>query len=261
VFAEANGVRLHYEVAGEAGPAVLLVHGLGGQLRWWGAVASLLAPVCRVVQVDLRGHGLSDKPPGPYSIKLWSDDLAALCAAIGVERCVAVGSSVSGAVVLQLAADHPALVQGVVPVGGFPALPPAGKERMTQRAAAVDEKGMEAVADLVLAAALAPSTQASNAGLVALAKASLLANDPRAYATATRAVAVADVREALPKVKCPAMIVFGVEEKVAPLGAQTALKKGIPHATLRAVPGAGHLPFLEQPGIFAGALMEFLAGL
>jgi len=261
VKTDANGIRFNYEVAGEAGPTVLLVHGLGGSLRQWGAVASLLSPVCRVVMPDLRGHGRSDKPAGSYSIKLWADDLAAFCKAAGVERCVAVGASVAAAIVIQLAADHPTLVQGLVPVGGFPALAAAGKERMTQRAAAVDEKGMEGVVDGVLAAALGASTHASNPGVVALAKAGLLENDPKAYAAATRAVVGTDVKEALGKIKCPTLIVFGVEEKVAPLGAQTALKKGIPHATLRAIPGAGHLPFLEQPGAFTGALLEFLAAI
>jgi 3-oxoadipate enol-lactonase len=254
---EAEGI--HYEVAGESGPAVLLVHGLGGSLRQWHGVAALLSPVCRLVIPDLRGHGASDKPASGYSIRGFAEDLAAVCRAAGADRVVAVGASFAGPVVLQLAADRPDLVRGAVSVGGFASMGPAGRERMTQRAAAVEREGMTGtVADAVLAAALGPTTHTSNPSLVGLSKAMLLANDPRAYAACARVVASADIAEALGRVKCPVMLVFGTEEKVAPLPAQMELKRLVPHAVLRAIPRAGHLPFLEQPDLFAAALMEFM---
>lgn len=257
---KADGI--HYEVAGESGPAVLLVHGLGGSLRQWHGVAALLSPVCRLVIPDLRGHGASDKPASGYSIRGFAEDLAAVCRAAGADRVVAVGASFAGPVALQLAADRPDLVRGAVSVGGFAAMGPAGRERMTQRAEAVEREGMTgAVADAVLAAALGPTTHAANPSIVGLSKAMLLANDPRAYAACARVVASADVTEALGRVKCPVMLVFGTEEKVAPLPAQMELKKRLPQAVLRAIPRAGHLPFLEQPDAFAAALMEFIGNL
>ncbi len=259
--AEADGVGLNYEVAGESGPAVLLAHGLGGSLRQWDGVAGLLSPACRAVIPDLRGHGSSDKPPSGYSIQDFAGDLAAVCRSAGLERCVAVGASFAGAVALQLAADHPGLVQGVVSVGGFAAMGPAGRDRMNRRAAAVEEQGLAAVADAVVAAALGPTTHATNPSLVGLAKAGLLGNDRRAYAACARMVASADVTAALGRVKCPAMLVFGTEERVAPLPVQMELKRRLPQAVLRAIPRAGHLAFLEQPDAFAAALMEFIAAL
>jgi pimeloyl-ACP methyl ester carboxylesterase len=257
---EANGIKLNVETWGEGGTTVLLVHGLGGCLEQWHGVAALLAPTCRVIAPDLRGHGTSDRT-GPYSQQGFAQDLAGLCKSLKVERCVAVGASMSGAVVLQLAADRPGLVQGLVTVGGFASLPPAGKERMAQRADLAERQGMAAVADLVVGAALGPSTHARNPGLVGLQKALLLRNDPAAYAAATRAVVATDAHAALSGVKCPVRLVFGVEEKVSPLPMQAALKRGLPQAELRAIPEAGHLPFLEQPQAFAAALMEFVAAL
>jgi 3-oxoadipate enol-lactonase len=259
--APVNGIRINYETSGQTGPTLVLVHGLGGNLRQWDAQRTALAPSCRVVVPDLRGHGGSDKPPGPYSVKLWADDLAALCRDLKIERCVAVGASIGAAVVFQLAADQPRLVQGVVSVGGFPSLPPAGKDRMTQRVAAVEQGGMAAVVEAILSAALGPSTHAHQPSLVGLSRATLLDNDPAAYAASTRAVIGADVGPLLPAVRCPTMLVFGAEEMVAPLPAQTALKRALPHAALAAIPNAGHLPFLEQPAAFNAALMQFLASL
>jgi 3-oxoadipate enol-lactonase len=251
---DADGTGIHVETAGAGDPAFLLVHPLGGSGRQWHGVTSILSPLSRVVLPDLRGHGGSDRPPGPYSIRGFADDLAAVCRATGVSRCVAIGASVGGAVVLRLAADHPDLVAAVVSVGGTAALPEAGRERMRQRADAVEAHGMAPVVEAVLAGGLAAATHATNPGLVGLQKELLLSNPPAAYAAAARAVAETDVREALPLVKCPVLLVFGAEEKVAPLGAQRELRKGLPRAQVRCLPDAGHLCFLEKPGeVLAGS--------
>jgi len=259
---QANGLQINYETAGESGPSVVLVHGLGGSAAQWGGVAAALAPTCRVLMPELRGHGQSDKPPGPYALKHFVDDLGAFCDALKIERALVVGASMSGALVLQLAAERPSLIQGVVPLGGFGVQAPAGKERMSQRAAAVEAQGLSpAVVDAILGAALGATTHATRPALVALQKALMAQNDPRAYAAATRAVAEIDVQSFLPRVKCPTLLLFGAEEKVAPWTAQAALKKSIPHAQVRAVPEAGHLAFVERPAEVAAALMDFLATL
>lgn len=254
----ANGLSLRYQTAGENGPYILLVHGLGGSSAQWGGVAQLLAPVMRCVMPDLRGHGESEKPAGPYALKQFVDDLGAFCDAMKIEQCVAVGASMCGAVVLQLAAERPALVKAVVSVGGFAVMGAVGKERMTNRAIAVEARGMPAAVDPILAGALGPTTHATQPTLVAMQRELLLQNDPKAYAAATRAVVEIDVAAHLPNVKCPALLLFGAEERVAPLPAQQQLKRAIPHAAVRAIPSAGHLPFVERPADVAAALMEFL---
>lgn len=258
---ESGNVRIAYEVFGDSGPEVLLSHGLGGTRHQWRPVAQILAASCRVVAADLRGHGDSARPAGPYSVKSWAEDLAEVARVAGLDRYVAVGASVGGPIVLQLAADRPDRVRAAVSVGGFAALPPAGRERMLQRAATVEAHGLAAVADAVVAAQLSPETHAASPALAAHVRAALLANDPAAYAAAARAVAEADVTDTARRLACPVLLVWGTEEKVAPFPVQAALKRLIPHAALRAIPGAGHLPFLERPQEFAAALQEFMAGL
>ncbi len=251
-----NGAALNVEVSGEGEPGLLLVHGLGGSARQWAGAAALL-PGAKLVIPDLRNHGASDRSAAPIGVKTWSEDLAGICKALEVKRCIAAGASIGAAVVLQLAADHPELVAGVVTIGGFPAQPPAAKERMTARAAEVEAKGVAAIADAVVAAQLGASTHANNPALVGLQRALLLENDAKAYAASTRAVVAADVAAALPLVKCPVLITWGAEEKVAPLPLQRALKRGLPQAALRCIPDAGHLAFFEQPRAFAALLQEF----
>jgi 3-oxoadipate enol-lactonase len=258
--AEVNGTSLYYEQEG-AGPDLLLLPGLGASVHVWYAQLKGLSGVMRVTAADPRGHGRSGKPAGPYSTRLFTEDAAALVRHLGIAPAVVVGSSMSAATAVQLAVSCPELVAGLVLVGGFAVLPPAGKERFGDRARMAETEGMGPVADLVAAGAFGATTHRTQPSLVGLFRMGLLANDPAAYAAACRAVRDIDVTGLLGEVRCPTLIMLGSEEQVAPLPAARALKAGIPHAELRVVPDAGHLPFLEQPAAFNAAVQEFAAAL
>src|SRR5690242_8544380 len=104
-----DGVALAYEVAGTGDPPLLLVH-------CWTCDHSFFAPQLahfsgthRVVNVDLRGHGASDKPRQDYTVAGFADDLAWLCERLGVQKPVVIGHSMGGNIALELAARHPDL--------------------------------------------------------------------------------------------------------------------------------------------------------
>jgi pimeloyl-ACP methyl ester carboxylesterase len=112
-FADVNGTRLHYETRG-AGAAILFVHGFTLDRRMWRRQVDALADRFRVVAVDARGFGRSAMPTAePYR---HCDDLAALCAHLGLARVVAVGHSIGGHQTLELALTRPDLVAGWVGV-------------------------------------------------------------------------------------------------------------------------------------------------
>lgn len=259
MIAEVNGTTIHYVQQG-TGPDLVLVPGLGASTHVWYPQLKALSPVLRVTALDPRGHGGSGRPAGPYSMRVFADDTAALMRHLGLGPAVVVGSSMSGMTVVELAAAHPELVRAAVLVGGFPVLPPAGKERMEGRARTAETQGMEPLGDMVVSTALGNSTHATQPGLVGLYRAVIVANDPQAYAVSCRAIVQADVTPLLPQVRCPTLILLGGEEQVAPLPAAHALKVGIPHAEVRVIPAAGHLPFLEQSSAFNAALLEFITG-
>jgi pimeloyl-ACP methyl ester carboxylesterase len=97
----------------------LLVHGLASNARTWDGVASgLVANGHPTVTVDLRGHGRSSKPDGPYDVSTVANDLAALVERLGIDRPVVAGQSWGGNVVLELAARHPDAIRGIVCVDG-----------------------------------------------------------------------------------------------------------------------------------------------
>jgi 3-oxoadipate enol-lactonase len=258
--ADVNGISINYEQEG-TGPDLLLIPGLGASVNAWYAQLKGLSSVMRVTAMDPRGHGRSSKPAGPYSIRLFADDAAALIRQLGIGPAVVAGSSFSAMVAVEIAAAYPELVAGLALVGGFPVLGPAGKERMEGRARTAETEGMAALVDLVVAAALGAHTHAAQPALVGLVRQGLLANDPQAYAAACRAIVAGDVTPLLGRVRCPTLILLGSQEQVAPLPAARALKAGIPHAQMRVLPDAGHLPFLEQPAAFNAAILEFVGGL
>jgi pimeloyl-ACP methyl ester carboxylesterase len=118
----ADGVELAADAwlpAAPTGVPFLLVHGLASNARTWDGVAARLVTYGHpVVSVDLRGHGRSSKPDGPYDVATVADDLAALIDALGLERPIVAGQSWGGNVVVELAARHPAAVRGIVCVDG-----------------------------------------------------------------------------------------------------------------------------------------------
>ena len=107
-----------------AAPAYVLAHGLASNARMWDGVADALAGQGHpVATVDLRGHGRSSKPDGPYDVPTVADDLAELVERLAAEdpafdRPVVAGQSWGGNVVVELAARHPATIRGIVCIDG-----------------------------------------------------------------------------------------------------------------------------------------------
>jgi pimeloyl-ACP methyl ester carboxylesterase len=100
-------------------PPFVLVHGLASNARMWDGVASSLAASGhQVVTVDLRGHGRSSKPDGPYDVPTVAGDLAVLIAGLELGRPVVAGQSWGGNVVVELAARQPNAIRGIVCVDG-----------------------------------------------------------------------------------------------------------------------------------------------
>jgi pimeloyl-ACP methyl ester carboxylesterase len=113
-------LRLNVRQWSSEGPAVVLVHGLSSNSHVWDAVAPRLAAQFRVVALDQRGHGRSDKPDEGYDFDTIVADLRGLVEALGLSRPIVVGHSWGGNVVLQHAAANPDEVAGLVLVdGGF----------------------------------------------------------------------------------------------------------------------------------------------
>src|SRR5437764_3720153 len=132
----ANGIVMRHALEG-AGKPVVLIHGVGNQLEAWDGVVALLHDRFRLLRYDLRGHGESEKVPGPYAIEDFSDDLLALLDALKVERCDVAGFSLGGLVAQSFALRHPKRVRKLALLSTVAGRTEAEKERVLERLAIV----------------------------------------------------------------------------------------------------------------------------
>jgi pimeloyl-ACP methyl ester carboxylesterase len=112
-FVDANGIRLHYLEHGRNGPTLVLTHGLSANAHFFDVVTPLLAPM-RVLSVDLRGRGLSDKPDSGYSMADHAADVIGILDALGLDRVLLGGHSFGGLLTLYVAATAPERVERAV---------------------------------------------------------------------------------------------------------------------------------------------------
>src|SRR5262245_15113231 len=139
-----QGITLAYEDRGAGKSAFVFVHGWTCDHTFFAPQAEHFARRHRVVSVDLRGHGASDKPQGPYPIAAYADDLAYLIEQLGLGPVVAVGHSSGGMTVVQLAAVHPDRVAAVVMVDPAPfVFPPERRASLEAMVAAIEAGNQE----------------------------------------------------------------------------------------------------------------------
>jgi 3-oxoadipate enol-lactonase len=109
-----GGIRIQCQLSGHLGaPNMVLLHALGEQATSWNSVTPRLAPLFRVVNLDLRGHGGSDWP-GTYSFELMRDDVIAVLDALGLHDVVLVGHSMGGTVAYLVAQAQPERIKRLI---------------------------------------------------------------------------------------------------------------------------------------------------
>ncbi|MEV4339456.1 alpha/beta hydrolase [Streptomyces sp. NPDC049590] len=256
-----SGVRLVCRDAGGGpGPAVVLLHGLAGHAGEWDALAERLSGRHRVVAVDQRGHGASERRPGDVSHASRVADVVAVVRRLGLGRPVLVGQSLGGLTALLTAAAHPALVRALVLVEAAPRAPDPRAPRnigawldswpvpFPSRAAAVSFFGGGPVGE-----GWAAGLERHGDGL-----------RPRF----DRDVMVASVAEnarrssrpAWRRVGCPTLAVFA-RASLLPGPDIDAMLAQRPPAVAVSVPGTGHDLHMERPEILHDLLERFLSGL
>ncbi|HET8628438.1 MAG TPA: alpha/beta hydrolase [Thermomicrobiales bacterium] len=263
-FVSANGLTLHYLDWGGAGPPLVLLHGLRDQAHGWDEVAPLLVPHGRVLALDQRGHGGSDRPPAGYAPEDFAADVAAFCAVLDLRRPVIVGHSLGGRTALTLAGLRPGLARGyvIVDVGarGDAGVLAADVARLR------DGYGPFGTVEDAVAALVGPG-RAPNAatrryvaynlrptgdGRLAwrydldAAVATLRLGRPRDFSAAAAAIGV------------PVLLVRGGRSDVLSREEAARVAALIPDCTLVELPGVGHLVPQVRPAALAAAIVAWL---
>jgi 3-oxoadipate enol-lactonase len=213
-----------------------------------------------VILVDLPGHGRSALPAGRLTVDGMAREVEALLVHLGEGAVHVVGLSLGACVALALALRAPARVRSLTLVNAFARLRPVDTRaalRLAMRALLLGTAPMTAVAGLVARSVFPRPEQTA---LREAAVASLARTSRRAYAAAAAAVAAFDARASLADVRCPTMVVAGIEDATVGIDAKNALAHAIAGARLVLVPDSGHVTNVDQPVAFNAVLKEFLAG-
>ncbi len=259
MLTQVHDITLHYVDQGQ-GSAILLIHAFPLSSAMWQPQIVALAPHFRVIAPDLRGFGLSDVPPGPYSMDLFAADLAGLLDNLGIEQVILGGLSMGGYIAFAFVRHYPARVRALflADTRANADTPDArvGRETNAQLA---ESQGAGAIADKMLPALLAPH---ATPALLAHVRGIIERNQPQGIAAALRGMALRlDSTNLLAQINVPTLFLAGSEDILTTPAVLREMHAAVVGSQMVELPGAGHLSNLEQPDAFNAALLTFLQAL
>ncbi len=271
-FIDVGGLEVHYKLAGEGRPALVLLHGFAASTFSWREVMAPLAQDYTVVAFDRPAFGLTERPrtwPGdsPYSTPAQAELTVALLDRLGIERAVLVGNSAGGTVAMLTALQYPERVEGLVLVdpavyggGGSPAwLRPLLALPQVDRLGPLFVRRIQGwgldfarsawhdpsrITDEVWAGYTRPlQAQDWDVGLWEL----------------TRAGRPLGLEERLGELRLPVLVITGDDDRIVPTEQSVRLAGEIAGAELVVIPNCGHVPHEECPAAWLAAVQDWLA--
>ena len=255
-YFEHEGCTLHYEEYGHGAP-VLLVHGLGSSTLDWEMQVPALAAHYRVIVMDMRGHGRSDKPRQRYSIAGFSADLQALIEHLNLDRVHLVGLSMGGMIGFQLAVDQPQVFKSLCVVNSAPEVKvrkPGDYLQWARRWSLTRLLGPKRIGK-ALSVMLFPKPEQEELRRKMTER--WATNDKRAYLASFDAIVGWGVQERLARITCPTLIV-SADHDYTPVAMKESYVKLISDARLVVIADSRHATPLDQPQVFNQTLLEFL---
>jgi pimeloyl-ACP methyl ester carboxylesterase len=266
-----DGAKLFYDVSGSGEP-ILLIPGLGLDHAYYRLGAPLLARRMQVITVDPRGIGRSTKSPPPYTVEGWADDFARLIDTLDFGPIHVLGSSLGGSMALALAQRHPERVKSLIVVGGFSELDRATELNFRLRLRLIGKLGMsDEVADYMGLWTLTRQFINSDAGYAVMRanQANIRTNSAEFYSAFVEALLrwgrLQPGQEQEPKfttllgtIKARTLVITSDNDQLIPKELSELIAARVPGAKLVVMPGAGHIPFMEQPEGVVRIVLDFL---
>jgi pimeloyl-ACP methyl ester carboxylesterase len=246
-----DGVRVGFDDVGH-GQAVVLVHGWGCNRRFFEHQISALSSRNRVISLDLRGHGESSAPHQDYTMQVFADDIASVCAKLRVHKPIIVGHSMGGNAALQLAASHPDLAKAIVLIDSLLFPSEAALPQLQAAAAGLQSNEFQAVVRLVAQTLFIPTDNAHTCDWITTTMEStpqhVLAPAFVAHTTGY------DAGNAIKHCSVPAAYI-GAQHPLADL---SQLRSLWPDVLIAQTLGAGHFSPMEVPDQINAMLRRFI---
>ncbi|KAB7624009.1 alpha/beta fold hydrolase [Alkalilimnicola sp. S0819] len=266
-----DGLRFYYEVIErehdpQSAETLVLITGLAGVVQGWSLQTAALARHYRLVMMDNRGAGQSDKPAGPYHMSDFAGDLAALFQHLALDAAHVLGISMGGLIAQEFYHRHPGRVRSLVlactGVGANdPAFVPAETE--VEQALLMDraEHSPETVMQAWVRSFYHPDFLAKVPDLAErlLRFQAACPQPPEAYAAQLQACLDHPPNSPrLAGIQVPTLVIHGAQDLIWPLANAEYLAAHIPGARLVVIPDSAHMFLVEKPRAFNAAVLEFL---
>lgn len=250
--------ELHYEREGAAdAPALVLGSSLGTTLEMWDPQVPELRAAHDLVRFDHRGHGRSPVPGGPYSIDDLGTDVLRLLDVMELARVSYCGLSLGGMVGMWLAINAPERIDRLVLLCTSAHLPPASGWH--ERAATVRSAGSsEPIADAVLGRWFTEPFKREHPDVVARHRRMVADTPPEGYAACCEAIAALDLRDRLPRIVAPTLVIGAAQDPSTPPEHQRAIAAAVPGARLEILDPCAHLASVERADLVSMLIAEHL---
>lgn len=246
----------HASLGSDRAPAVLFGGSLGTTLRMWDGQREL-ADRLRLIPFDMRGHGESPVPPGPYEIADLAQDVLELMDTLGLERASFCGLSIGGMVGMWLGVNAPERIDRLVLLCTSPHMPPPSKWQ--ERARTVLEAGsVQPIADTVVDGWLTPEFAAEHPEVRVHLRSMLIASPPEGYAACCGAIERMDLRGELDRISAPTIVISGAQDPAAPPEVQERITAAIPGARHEVIDPGAHVVAVERPDAVNRLILEHL---
>src|SRR5262245_32615917 len=256
---DSSGARISYSVEGPAdAPTLLFINSIGTTRDLWLPQVPALVGTYRIIRYDARGHGSSSVPQGDYTIEQLGRDALAILDAEDVIKAHVCGISLGGITALWLAVNAPDRVSSLVVANSAARI--GTVESWNERIAMVQERGMQGAADMAIPRWFSQDFTRRNPELAASYRAMVAACPQAGYLGCCAALRDEDLRGALSRIHCPALVVAGSIDVPTPPEGLRFIHEAIAGSKMLTL-DAAHLSNVEQSEAFTSAVMGFLGSL
>jgi 3-oxoadipate enol-lactonase len=256
-----NGINLYYELHGSASAPVLVLNNgiVMNAATSWVFQTKALAEHYRVLQYDCRGQGQSDHPENPYSMEIHADDLAALLAALDIDKAHIAGISYGGEVAQAFALKYPDKVNSLILIDTVSEVGPKLRLVIQSWVDALRTGDSLAFFNATVPWNFSPEWIAANTPILEDAKERYKALDFPAVIRLCEAFFDVDFTGRLGEIKATTCIIVGGKDLLKGPRYAQILKQHIPNAEYHILKGAGHASCWERPEEFNSVVLGFLA--
>jgi pimeloyl-ACP methyl ester carboxylesterase len=245
-----NDIDIYYEISG--------IHGLGSSVRDWELQVAHFSEYYQVVAFDVRGHGRSDKPPGPYGIPLFTSDTLELIRSLDISSAHIIGLSMGGMIAFQLAVSYPEVVKSMVITNSSPDMVFHDLKswfRGAQRLLVSKVIGMRKMGEVLSKRLFIKPEQEELRQIVVERWAE---NDKRAYMDTMIGLVGWSIVDQLKDIHCPTLVI-AADEDYTPVSYKESYAKMIKGAELVVINDSRHATPVEHPDEFNSTVMAFLS--